>query len=175
MLGRYKMRSDKFETLSITDPLTGLLNRAGIHNIVKKMNAKAGPDSSIGLMLIDIDHFKAVNDNFGHDVGDYVITNLSDVIKNTIRGSDYLGRWGGEEFIILCPNSNRDSISQLANNIRQTVAATTMQTQEHKLSISVSIGYGLKAHNENFEQALKRIDIALYQAKDAGRNRAEAA
>lgn len=175
MLGRYKMRSDRFENLSITDPLTGLLNRAGIHNIVNKMIPKLGTQSTVGLILIDIDHFKSVNDNFGHDVGDDVLITLSDSINTSIRGSDSFGRWGGEEFILICPGSSEESIRNIANAVCQTAATTPIQTQGKSLTITVSIGYGIKAHNENFERALKRIDIALYHAKHNGRNRTEAA
>lgn len=175
MLGRYKRRSEKFEVLSITDPLTGLFNRAGIHSIVNKIHHDTVSGKALGMMLIDIDHFKAVNDNYGHDVGDDVITALSDTFKTTVRSSDYIGRWGGEEFILICPNSTENSINKLANRVRKTIAQHPIQTKGHSLAITVSIGYGTTEANEHFEHALKRIDVALYHAKNNGRNIAQTA
>lgn len=123
-------------------------------------------------MLMDIDHFKPINDQYGHDAGDQVLVNITTLIGQKLRHNDYLGRWGGEEFILLCATQTPDNAWLLAEKIRATVAAYEHTIGSDVVHITVSIGIAEILPDDTFETATKRADIALYQAKEQGRNRA---
>lgn len=170
-VGRLKKVSDTYRELSVTDPLTGIYNRAGIAQIVQGLFANKEIKSGVCVMLMDIDHFKRINDRFGHDAGDQVITEVARIARNTVRKGDYLGRWGGEEFILLCPSATSAAVAALAEKIRSTIAAHGFQLRGKAVSITVSIGVALVEEDESFNETLKRADAALYQAKALGRDR----
>lgn len=154
--------------LAITDQLTGLNNR-------RKLDAAMGQEierfkryrKPLSIIMCDLDHFKKVNDTFGHKTGDDVIVALSEIIKNNIRGSDILGRWGGEEFMIICPDTNLEGAHTLAEKIRIEIGSATIAQVG-----SSTASFGIAEHilNESCETFLSRADKALYKAKFEGRN-----
>jgi diguanylate cyclase (GGDEF)-like protein len=168
---KLELQKQEFEELSTTDVLTGILNRAGVYQLLRKHYARTDESQHMGLLLVDIDHFKKINDRFGHDVGDIVIKNVTHILSKHIRKSDILGRWGGEEFILLCPEMSADYLPLFAEKLRESIEEYVVE--EHTLAITVTISVGATIINpeETFEVAFKRVDTALYQAKNSGRNR----
>ena len=162
---------EKYETLSTTDILTGVLNRAGISEFLSKLFDSDYEKSQLGLVMFDIDFFKHINDTNGHDCGDRVLKELTKVVQKHTRKSDLLGRWGGEEFILICPMSSHLHIQTLAAKIRQAVEEHTFEPNT-PIHVTISIGATMAKQNEPFEKAFKRLDDALYAAKHQGRNKA---
>ena len=167
---RLEIEKKQFETLSTTDVLTGITNRAGIDSFVRKIFESNYEKSNLGIIIFDIDHFKKINDTYGHDVGDHVLQGMAKLISANIRGVDVFGRWGGEEFIIIAPQATRESLIPLAEKLRNCVE---LHNFDPSLSLKVTISMGVTSvkQNESFESALKRADMALYSAKNNGRNR----
>lgn len=157
--------------LSQTDTLSGLYNR-------RFMNKKLEEEISkykrykipFSILLLDIDHFKKINDNYGHDKGDFVIKTISSLIRRNIRSSDICSRWGGEEFLILASNSDLKSALKLSENLKELIEKSQFET---KYSITISIGVSTFDENLSQEELLKLADNALYKAKKNGRNRVE--
>jgi len=153
------------------DPLTGLSNRRKFNEIFKhEYNRFSRHGTKFCILMIDIDHFKKINDTFGHDIGDEVIVNFSDKIRMNTRKTDIVARWGGEEFIILAVETDANNIKQLASNIRKTIKSYRHEKAGH---ITASIGVSCCSHDDTMESILKRADEALYQAKNNGRDRIE--
>ncbi len=167
---KLRIRAEVYKSKSITDPLTLLYNRAGIAQIAEGIFANEETRKGICLMLLDIDHFKRINDHCGHDTGDRVLTEISRLIRSCIRHSDHLGRWGGEEFVLLCSTQGRKNSKQLAEKVRTAVEQHLFETSDKPLRVTVSIGLTHLRANDSYESALKRADHALYQAKAKGRN-----
>jgi len=160
------------EKLSQTDHLTNLHNRKRIDEELEKSlyNVKRY-NENISIMMLDIDYFKLVNDKYGHNVGDSVLVEFSNILKNSIRKSDIVGRWGGEEFMIISPNTSKEEIRILANKIKDNISNFNFKIVGHK---TVSIGYTqIKGSDSDFHSFLKRADNALYRAKENGRDRIE--
>lgn len=164
-----KEESDKFKEMSTVDNLTGVLNRHGFESALSELMKSLTEDQQIGLMVIDLDHFKQINDKHGHDMGDEVLKTVAETLRSNIRSSDRLARWGGEEFIILCPHINAPGAFILAEKLRLAVASTAFPSLP-QLRVTTSIGLGCFDAEESFEDVFKRIDAALYQAKQRGRN-----
>ncbi|GAB3486049.1 GGDEF domain-containing protein [Marinomonas epiphytica] len=151
-----------------TDSLTGLLNRRGLQTYLNAQEEKGA--ASLHLLLLDIDHFKAVNDTHGHDVGDLVLQELARMIRSVKECQQGACRWGGEEFLVLLPDMTTSEVYQTAERLRQFVSEQEFFTDKDIFTITISIG--LAAVGElTFNEAIKQADLALYQAKDAGRNR----
>ena len=124
-------------------------------------------------MIFDIDHFKRINDKYGHAAGDTVLRELVTVVNANIRSGDHFARWGGEEFILLCSSTSLESACTLAEKIRSAVSGHLFDIKASPLSVTLSIGVtNCKAHDD-FESTLKRADAALYGAKNYGRNLVE--
>jgi diguanylate cyclase (GGDEF)-like protein/PAS domain S-box-containing protein len=157
---------------AVTDPLTALLNRLGGHQTIAREVARARRHGTgLSFAMIDIDHFKDVNDRFGHGVGDDVLREVADVIGRAIRGDDALIRWGGEEFLLLLPGARRGHALELAERLRARVAGLAI---EGLPAVTVSIGVDeLNADETGAEAAIERADQRMYAAKAAGRNRVE--
>ena len=147
-----------------TDPLTGLLNRRGIDIAVTGWLTRREP---FGVLLIDIDHFKQLNDSLGHAIGDQAIKLVSRSISESIRDSDVAGRWGGEEFLVICQESDPRQITAFANRLRLLIAE---RSDDSDTPLTVSVGISLFPLYEHFEETVSRADTALYAAKEAGRN-----
>ena len=163
-------RSKRFERLSMTDPLTGLRNRLGINLEAKQLLAR--PDHShLGLAIVDVDHFKHVNDTYGHDQGDSILKAVSETLEGCVRRSDILGRWGGEEFLLICPEVDETSLKAIGEKIRQSIEALSIDGTTNNLKLTVSVGLTLFGEKDDLDASFKRADEALYRAKDSGRNR----
>lgn len=161
-------RSKTLEIQAKIDPLTGAFNRLGIEEAIslglQEWHKYRKP---LSLIMIDIDHFKQVNDQYGHDIGDLVLSNLSNIVQQHIRTQDLLARWGGEEFVLVCRNTDIESARALADKLRELIAK---QVLHNKISITASFGVATLKTQENVEQLFKAADTALYKAKAAGRN-----
>ncbi|WP_169449426.1 GGDEF domain-containing protein [Marinimicrobium agarilyticum] len=165
-----RQESQQYRELSEHDQLTGLLNRHGITREIEKFFAL--PENTIALLVIDIDHFKSVNDTHGHDIGDRILRQMGEVLSDSVRQSDRLARWGGEEFVLLLPESDGGVAQMVAEKLRQRVADTRFEAlPEH--SVTISIGVGVRQSGEDYHALFRRVDTALYRAKDGGRNRVE--
>ncbi|MEW8507551.1 MAG: diguanylate cyclase [Candidatus Thiodiazotropha sp.] len=159
------------EESSCTDYLTGLLNRRAMNDRLEQALAQVARGSkSFCTILLDIDHFKTINDRYGHDIGDLVLKHSVDTIKGSIRESDVLGRWGGEEFLILTPETDLAEADSLAQRVCVELAAASIVLQQHKISVTASFGLTCHRLGENMRSCLKRTDDALYAAKAKGRN-----
>ncbi len=166
---RYLLReSAKLKKLTNIDTLTGALNRAGIQSKVDAL-VTGQHSKEIGLILLDIDHFKQINDQFGHDVGDQVLREIANLIQANLREHDVFGRWGGEEFILLTPNASLENTAAIAEKLRLKLPSTEI-SQQLQETITASFGVTLLLPDESFLAAFKRADISLYEAKSSGRN-----
>lgn len=155
------------------DALTGLWNRSGILNILEReLNRTARGDQSTAVMLIDIDLFKPVNDTYGHLCGDAVLREVAQRILSSIRSYDSLGRWGGDELLLVIPDYDQHNLKSLAERIRASVADTNIVTPDGHVAITISLGSTTvaKGRNLKFEEVIQAADQALYLAKQQGRN-----
>lgn len=154
--------------LASTDSLTGLFNRSHINSELKKEHSRfQRHNQPFGIILLDIDHFKQVNDTYGHDVGDKVLVQLSKLLEKAVRNHDYASRWGGEEFLIACTAINDNDLLPIAETIRQRVSNTDFGLAS---DLTISLGCAIIQPNETIDQLVKRADVALYAAKNNGRN-----
>ncbi|MBB6188783.1 GGDEF domain-containing protein [Rhodanobacter sp. MP7CTX1] len=163
----------ELHTLARIDPLTGVNNRLAIDESTAQLLDRAiRQRQSLGVLMLDADHFKSVNDRFGHSSGDKVLRALVSRIRATLRESDVIGRVGGEEFVVLSPGIDLPAALLLGERIRLMVESTPMLIDDHVLQLTVSVGVAVAAPAESDGSAvLKRADKALYAAKRAGRNR----
>lgn len=166
-LKRYNM---KLLELSVTDKLTGLFNRQKTDEklVEEKNRLQRYPDYHCSVLLIDIDFFKTVNDTYGHQMGDTVLKGLADLFKTHSRQTDVIGRWGGEEFMVILPHMTLDRALVVAENLRRHVEDFYFETD---ISVTISIGVGEMERTLSVHENIARIDSALYQAKALGRNR----
>lgn len=181
--GRYAVRDlieveqDKCELfdLAMTDELTSALNRRSFFYMAdREMRRRARKPTPMTVIMLDIDHFKQVNDVHGHNVGDEVIERLSRVVCATVRDEDIFGRLGGEEFGLVLPDTNIAGAHRTAERIREAVSAMRFKTKDVEFHITVSLGIAEPGFNERgVSDALDRADQALYRAKRNGRNRVE--
>ena len=165
----YEESQNKLEILSITDKLTGLNNRGKIDEILKEeMNNMKINKTNLSIVLLDIDHFKLVNDTYGHHIGDVVLKGIAKILKSNIRKKDSVGRWGGEEFMIILKDTSLENATHIAERIRKTINNYDFE-QVGKISAS----FGVIEVNEIEDEikALNRVDKALYEAKNTGRNK----
>jgi len=160
--------------LAVTDPLTGTFNRRtflelGAKEIARTRRAK----SSLALLMLDLDHFKKVNDRYGHQAGDEALKCVVDCLQGCLRREDLLVRYGGEEFCVLLPDVALDHAALLAERARAAVEASGFHFQGTKIPLTISIGVALLARDsaEDIERLVSRADEALYSAKASGRNR----
>jgi len=155
------------------DSLTKLLNRKAIVDLIQREISRSYRNKShLGLLMIDIDHFKIINDNYGHLAGDEILSKLSTRIETIIRDYDTLGRYGGEEFLVVLPNCNKKEILTIAERIRQAIKKTSMITEKQMVNITVSIGAILLDIKEKMDMKdlIRAADNALYEAKNSGRD-----
>lgn len=168
-----KTETDKFRRLSTVDSLTQAYNRFGIDKVVSTLMAASHDrfklTPNFALIIIDIDHFKRVNDRRGHDAGDRVLQKISAIVQDSIRSVDFLGRWGGEEFVVIMPNTGKEFAGELAERIRVAVGETVFEP-EQPLYVTASFGIGAQLKDEDFASTFKRVDTALYKAKEMSRN-----
>ena len=161
----------ELERLSITDKLTNIYNRIKLDKtILEQLNLAKRYKVEFGIMIIDVDYFKKVNDTYGHQVGDTTLIEVANILKTNIRESDTVGRWGGEEFVIICPHTNLEGIKIVANIIREKIEKHQFPVVGNK---TASFGITIYQDNDNLESIISRADEALYNAKNNGRNRVE--
>ena len=161
----------KLEKLSVTDKLTGLFNRIKIDESIQgEIDLYHRYKATFCIMILDLDLFKNVNDKYGHQTGDTILVETASVLKNCLRKTDMIGRWGGEEFLIVLPKTEDDKALELASRIRQFIQENSLM-KEH--GVTISIGVSKINTSDNFTQLIKRADDALYRAKENGRNRVE--
>ena len=165
--------NEQLAKLSMTDRLTGLLNRGTWENLIDaEYERYRRYGHSTCLIMFDIDHFKAVNDTYGHLAGDEVIKYTAKVMKDNLRQSDSPGRYGGEEFGIILPETDAEGARVICERIREAIQNSTVQTTAAPIQYTVSIGIApLTDRPENHMQWLQQADEALYAAKEGGRNR----
>lgn len=160
------------ENLADTDPLTNLYNRTGLHNRIEHLERQDETLDGIGILVLDIDHFKQLNDQYGHDVGDKALKALTSVINLHLRETDIFARLGGEEFVVVCASQSRENLMSIAEKLRRLARQSTPQ-DDSPFNLTVSVGATHIVGSEKFSDALRRADEALYKAKQNGRNRAE--
>lgn len=159
----------KLEEKASRDKLTGAYNREFLEtNLIAIQHAVKSKEKKLGVVMIDIDFFKRVNDTFGHACGDEVLKQFVQIIHETVRQDDYLIRWGGEEFLLLTMVDSMENVSQIAENIRKHISMDTFPQVRH-----LTASFGIACHNESedFKETLRKVDKALYKAKAEGRNR----
>jgi two-component system cell cycle response regulator len=161
--------------LAVTDPLTGLFNRRYMERHLGTLVEKtAGRGKSLSVLILDIDYFKSVNDRFGHDAGDDVLREFADRMRTCVRGIDLACRYGGEEFVVVMPDTDLSVATMVAERIRRKIAGDPFPVQRGERSIEVTISIGIAGRISPDEDAMaifKRADEALYRAKRDGRNR----
>lgn len=163
--------------LARTDPLTGIHNRRYLFELAEHQFEVAGRyKQSIAIIMFDIDHFKRANDTYGHAVGDELLKRVTQIARSNLRTADTIGRYGGEEFIIILPMTNAMQAYSLAERIRVSIEEMRVLTEKGNASVTVSVGVVEMKHSprsETVEETFRRVDEALYAAKNAGRNRIE--
>lgn len=166
-------REAEQRSFALADPLTGLLNRRAFGDFASRMDRRrADLRSPLALLMLDLDHFKLVNDRFGHEAGDRLLRAFAEVADECARASDRLFRMGGEEFCFVLPDTTRDEAIAVAERIRATFAATAVDTGiGREASATVSIGIAVTRFVVNLEVLLAAADAAVYEAKTRGRNR----
>jgi len=157
---------------SRTDSLTGLSNRRDANEkIEKELIRFARNKKDFSLVLGDIDHFKKTNDTYGHEAGDCILTKVSRLMVDAVRAQDLVSRWGGEEFLIVLPETELAGGATLAENIRQKIEAEEFVYKEQKINVSMSFGVCSSAPELSMDELVKKADDNLYRAKEAGRNK----
>jgi diguanylate cyclase (GGDEF)-like protein/PAS domain S-box-containing protein len=153
------------------DNLTGISNRKYAEIMISdgiKDFVSAGINS--GLIFLDIDHFKQINDTCGHDTGDLILKMIAKTIANNVRANDIVARWGGEEFVVLLDHINPKAVTRVAEKIRKLVAASSYRDGDRVITATISIGATLLQPGDTVDSAIKRADQLMYQSKEAGRN-----
>jgi len=165
----------RFFNLAITDGLTNLYNVRYFRMILKAecLMAKADPHKNFCIIMTDIDHFKTFNDTYGHQVGDLVLKEVASVLKESVRTSDLVSRYGGEEMIILLRGASMDVAKDIAEKIRKNVEDHTVKDEKNTYKVTISLGVANIIAGETEEMIIKKVDQGLYKAKESGRNRVE--
>jgi diguanylate cyclase (GGDEF)-like protein len=162
----------RLEELSRTDYLTGILNRRAITRMLEEVQARVSTNAqSFCTILLDLDHFKEINDQYGHAVGDQALRHTVERLRHSIRERDLLGRWGGEEFLIVTPQTSLEEAEGLAERLCRNLAGSRVSTDGVSVGITGSFGVTRYVPGEDLDTCLKRTDDALYAAKRQGRNR----
>ncbi len=164
---------DRLERLAALDPLTGIYNRRfGMTRLHEEFGRTLRMEAPLGLMMVDLDHFKEVNDVYGHLVGDRVLIRLANAAKSVMREGDILVRYGGEEFLAILPGASRKDVLNIAERLRRKILESTVANGEDVIKVTVSIGGISYPENDaaNEIDLVDRADKALYQAKESGRN-----
>lgn len=161
--------NQRLEQIAVTDQLTGIYNRKRLDEVLAcETERSARYNHGFSVIMADIDKFKEVNDTYGHQVGDQVLQNMVEIMQERVRKSDTLGRWGGEEFMVLCPGTALDGALQLAEQLRMQVASSAFPQVGQK---TASFGVACYKQGDKADDVVKRADDALYAAKEGGRNR----
>jgi len=169
----FREKQVELADLARTDPLTGMNNRLSLDEIAEKCMQRAERrDQPLSLLLFDLDHFKRVNDDFGHQVGDRVLGEVAERINHLMRGDDVAFRFGGEEFLVLLPGAELNAAEQVAERLRRAIAEQPIEVGDQQLTLTASFGVvQYIPPQERWDDCIRRVDEALYQAKVGGRDR----
>ena len=162
--------------LAVTDQLTGLYNRRYLATHMNSVLDEGKDKLPVSVLIVDVDHFKMINDTHGHDVGDVVLQGLARRLTDSVRGMDIACRYGGEEFVLLMPKTDNATVHMIAERLRREIEEEPIglgTNREQEIPVTVSIGVATSTGGETAPQMLKRADEALYRAKQQGRNRVE--
>ncbi|HKR00166.1 MAG TPA: diguanylate cyclase [Pyrinomonadaceae bacterium] len=167
-------RAELAQERAVTDALTGRLNRYGLQHILARESAEARRyHRPLSCLLIDLDNFKTVNDTYGHAIGDLALQQVAGVLAEAVRGSDTVFRYGGEEFLMLLPETDLEGAMALGEKIRAAAASRPFGDGERVFKLTLSAGASSLSANESGNDMIARADMALYRAKENGRNRVE--
>jgi diguanylate cyclase (GGDEF)-like protein len=168
---QWKARITQLEQVAFVDPVTGVANRhfleTQLNRLLHEFRSVAEPFT---VCMLDVDHFKSANDQFGHEFGDRVLRTLARTLLNSLRGSDMLGRWGGDEFVVLLPKTGLESARQAVERSRSLISETVTPTGTGFLKVTVSIGGVVATAQDDRATLIRRVDQQLYLAKAQGRN-----
>jgi len=166
-------KNRELHELSITDSLTGLFNRKQLMDLFDlELSRTLRYGTHFSVLIADIDHFKRINDTYGHLAGDAVLRRVADTLRQTVRECDHVGRYGGEEFLVILPNTESDKAMDVARRIRYEISQIRFHNDGNELSLTISVGLSQCTDaDDSAETVLSRADAALYQAKEGGRNR----
>jgi diguanylate cyclase (GGDEF)-like protein len=166
-----RLERKSLQRMARRDPLTGILNRQGLGEELVRA-AERGDDQffPLSVVFMDIDHFKRINDEHGHAVGDEVIKELAETVQRDIQRSDLFARWGGEEFILICPGTGPSEAQAIAECLRRSIATRRWPRGLH---VTSSFGVAESHAGEDLVESIRRADEAMYQAKQKGRDRVE--
>lgn len=163
---------EKIEHLALTDTLTGIPNRRNISNTMSKEASRCRRNgSTFALVMCDIDFFKKVNDTYGHDTGDYVLKTVAGIIQSNLRQQDIVSRWGGEEFLIVLPETGINDGMKVSEKLRKNIEETKMEFGGHSFGITMTFGVTIYENEVGLEKSIKKADDALYEGKQTGRNK----
>jgi diguanylate cyclase (GGDEF)-like protein len=172
LLYRNSQSENVLKRLATTDPLTGALNRRHFMELMSREQRRAERYNAVySVLMIDIDHFKRVNDTYGHQIGDQAIQAMSGACLKALRPTDLLARYGGEEFIITLTHTDQPGAAKVAERLREAVTQIELPTDQGVLKFTISIGVSTFFKRSLLEEIIARADQALYQAKTSGRNR----
>ena len=171
LIAQQQILHAKISRIAAEDSLTGLYNRRKINELIQnEIERSERYQKSFSVIIMDIDYFKRVNDRHGHLAGDELLKMLAQILLKTIRHTDNVGRWGGEEFVVLCPETNDEGASSLADKIRQKIEHSTFNDYGKQ---TASFGIACYQEGDTIDKIISHADEALYMAKNAGRNRVE--
>jgi diguanylate cyclase (GGDEF)-like protein len=163
---------DNLRMMATHDSLTGLWNRGAVMDaLARELNRAERENRWVCILLADIDHFKQINDRYGHLCGDAALRQVAAILQNSVRQYDTVGRYGGEEFLIVTPGCPLDSVANYAERLRNEIERLSCHTPEGVIPVTISIGAAATLHSVAPNRLLKAADDALYAAKNAGRNR----
>lgn len=168
---RAENAAKELERIAVTDRLTGLYNRLKLDEALENEFHRAQRSSHLfAVVILDLDFFKDVNDTYGHQLGDKVLIGVAEILQKQVREIDIVGRWGGEEFLIICPSTDLQGVLVVAEKIRSKIEKHTFPEVGTK---TASFGVAVWCPDDTIETVIARADKALYKAKDKGRNRVE--
>ena len=171
LLSQWRTREATIEKFSRLDPLTNLMNRRSIANQLEQLHQQRKALYSV--VLLDLDHFKHINDNYGHDMGDQVLIQVAECLAQHVREQDMIGRFGGEEFILLLPNTTTEQAQHVAERCRIALTELNFVYEQQPFSISASFGISSSQNASEPQQIIRQADQALYAVKTAGRNQVQ--
>lgn len=179
---RLKKEITILKHLVYKDPLTGVFNRRGFTEEVERMMAAIEKErthgrskskfslTALGFIMLDIDNFKRLNDTYGHDAGDAALKAVAKTLESHVRQSDFVGRWGGEEFVIALLGANENDCASVAEHLRQEIETQTLKFKNKKMLLSASFGAAEFKRRDGLESLIKKADKAMYVAKTTGKN-----
>lgn len=172
---KLRVAQNRLKDMATHDPLTGLLNRRAVMQRIRREKIRYDRSRrSFSFIILDIDDFKQVNDCFGHSSGDKVLKTVADCISSTIRKQDEAARWGGEEFLVFCPDTNEQGILVIAEKIRTVIAEQRIHAKQNRIQVTVTCGVACINHYATIDDCINAADEALYDGKRTGKNRVNA-